>query len=111
MSLRCLWLAVLVVSLGCGGGNQGGKVDGPTTAREKQLLEAQKSGEDDAVRPGSKSWGRWRYKGDRDNCFFVFGSRCFGTEEAACKAARCKKGTTCTSTGAAPATVSCTKAD
>jgi len=113
MSLRCLWLAVVVLALGCGGGNQVRKSssDEPTTAREKQLLEAQESGEDDAVRGGGKSWGRWRYKGDRSNCFFVVGSRCFKTEQAACKAARCKKGTECTSVGAAPATVSCKPAE
>ena len=112
MSLRRLCLAVLVLAVGCGGGNQLRKgSDEPTTAREKQLLEAQRTGEDDAVRGRGKSWGRWRYKGDRDSCFFVVGARCFKTEKAACKAAHCKKGTECTSVGAAPATVSCKAAD
>lgn len=108
MSLRRLCLPLLVVALGCGGGNQSRKnSDGPTTAREKQLLEAEKTGDIDPESRGGKSWGRWRYKGDRDNCFFLVGAKCFKTEQAACKAARCGEGSECKAVGAAPATVSC----
>ncbi|HUJ57751.1 MAG TPA: hypothetical protein VLX92_04650 [Kofleriaceae bacterium] len=78
----------------------------PRTAREKQLQEAQASGEID--KPNSK-WGGWRYQGDRKDCFFVLGRRCFKTEKDACVAARCKAPAVCDSIGAGPATITCKK--
>jgi hypothetical protein len=102
MSLRWI-VAVIVVLLGCGNGTKT-ESDEPTTAKEKQLLEAKKSGDKDA---GQKSWGTWRYSGDRENCFFVVGRKCFKTENGACQFARCKAPKKCGSVGAGPATVSC----
>ena len=97
-------LAVLVlVLLGCGGSKT---TDEPTTAKEKQLREAKASGEYNA---SDKNWGAWRYSGDRNDCFFVVGRRCFKTETAACSAARCKKGKKCNTVGGGPASVSCSK--
>ena len=78
--------------------------DEPTTAKEKLRREARATGEDDGE---GKNWGKWRYKGDRDACFFIVGAKCFKTENEACQTARCKKPTKCTTVGAAPATVSC----
>jgi hypothetical protein len=89
------------VTAACGADLQS---DEPTTAKEKQRREARATGEDDG---GTKHWGKWRYKGDREACFFIVGSKCFKTENAACQTARCKKPTKCTTVGAAPATVSC----
>lgn len=103
MSLRTrsLSLAVLAsLALGCGGGPP--RSDEPTTAREKQRREAEASGE---VERGG-TWGGWRYTGERDDCFFVVGRRCFKTSAAACSAARCGK-KTCETTGGGPATVAC----
>lgn len=105
MSLRTRWLSVslaLVAWLGpgCGGST---KSDEPTTAAEKQRREAQAKGEADGT---SGKWGGWRYTGDRDECFFVVGRRCFKTEAAACAAARCGK-KKCEVTGGGPAKVSC----
>jgi len=105
MSLRTLWVSLAVLaklSLGCGG-SAPPRSDEPTTAKEKQRREAEASGELD--RTGGK-WGGWRYTGDRDDCFFVVGRRCFKTEAAACTAARCGK-KLCETTGGGPATVSC----
>lgn len=106
MSLRLvlpLLIGLLGLSLGCGADAK--KSDEPTNAKEKQEREARAKGEDDG--PKGKKWGKWRYKGDRNSCFFRVGARCFKTENAACQAARCKKPKKCDVAGAAPATVSC----
>jgi hypothetical protein len=96
-SIACL------LALGCGGSSN--KSDEPTTAKEKQLREARASGDPDAA----KGWGKWRYTGDRNECFFVVSGKCFKTEKAACTAARCKGGKKCSVVGGGPATVSCAK--
>jgi hypothetical protein len=104
MSLRMISLGVLAcLALGCGGDPP--KSGDPTTAKEKQRREAAASG--DAASPTAKGAG-WRYAGDRDECFFIVGKRCFKSEAAACVAARCasKK---CEATGGGPATVACVK--
>ena len=99
---RLLCLIVLAcVTPACGADP---KFDEPTTAKEKQRREARANGDDDG---GTKHWGKWRYKGERDSCFFIVGSKCFKSENAACQTARCKKPLKCTTVGAAPATVSC----
>ena len=98
---RLLCSVVLVCfAAACGGPSS----DEPTTAKEKQQREARAT-PDEA--PGTKQWGKWRYKGDRDECFFIVGAKCFKTENAACQTARCKKPMKCNAVGAAPATVSC----
>jgi len=88
----------------------------PQTAREKMLAEqkaAEKSGtsaaDDDVRPPGSKKWTGWRYQGDRGDCFFLVGKKCFKTEKAACAAAKCKAGSSCQTQGAGPATLTCSK--
>ena len=109
---RSLWFVLCVsfglssLSLGCGGcgGGPPPRADEPQTAKEKQRQEAEAKGE---VQPGGK-WGGWRYTGDRNDCFFVVGRRCFKTEAAACAAAKCGK-RKCEVTGGGPATVACTK--
>ncbi len=108
-SARLVLVLILGIAAGCGGGGKpaASSPNEPKNAREKQLLEAKASGEVDPT--GQPSWGKWRYNGDRDNCFFALGRRCFKTEKAACQAARCKRGSKCESTGAGPATVACVK--
>lgn len=81
------------------------------TAAERARSEHAASGEA-AVDDKGKQWGGWRYRGSRDECFFVVGRTCFKDVEAACKAAKCKnakgKGAkACKVTGGGPATVSC----
>jgi hypothetical protein len=102
MALR--WTLVCVafaITAGCGGP----KVDPgePQTAKEKQMREAQASGDVDP--PGTK-WGGWRYQGDRQDCFFLVGRKCFRTYKRACATA-CKSDKQCKSDDGAPATVSC----
>jgi hypothetical protein len=62
--------------------------NGPKTAVEKQRLEA-KVDEPKMQPPKGKKWSGWRYTGDRDNCFYVVGRRCFKARASACEAADC----------------------
>lgn len=120
MSWRLLPLLAVFV-LACSSGKMRVKKGEPQTAREKMLAEekakAKKkdggtSADDDEVKPpGSKKWTKWRYEGDRKDCFFLFGRKCFKTEKAACGAAKCKAPSTCETEGAGPATVSCSGDD
>lgn len=91
-----------VVGVGCGGAPP--PSDEPTTAKEKLAREDKANGE---AGPGAKKWGGWRYKGERDDCFFVVGAHCYKTEPAACAAAKCKTPKKCVATGAGPATLTC----
>jgi hypothetical protein len=112
MSLRSAWLVVVLIigSGACGGGGGGSAAPKgakePRNAKEKQMQEAKAAGETDG---GEAKWGKWRYTGDRNDCFYVLGKRCFKTEKAACQAAACKGDTKCKATGGGPATVSCAK--
>jgi hypothetical protein len=117
MSLRSARLVLVLIfgiAAGCGGGGGGGggkarrsSSKEPKNAKEKQLLEAKASGEADAT--GQPSWGKWRYSGDRNNCLYVVGRRCFKIEAVACRTLKCKAGQKCTAAGAGPATLSCAK--
>ena len=114
-SARLVLALVLGLWAGCGGGGGGGgsssgrssSAKEPTNAREKQLQEAKAAGEVDET--GQPSWGKWRYTGDRNSCYFAVGRKCFKTEVAACRTLKCKGGEKCKPTGAGPATVSCAK--
>ena len=109
MSLGRLLLVATLVA--CGGGSMKVHKGEPQTAREKMLAEekAHPDKDADAPPPGSKKWGGWRYQGDRKDCFFLVGKKCFKTENAACKAAACKGPMKCESTGGGPATMKCSK--
>ena len=100
MSLRSLWFVLACAA--CGSPQTDSNE--PQTAKEKQLQEAQASGEVDKA--GAK-WGGWRYQGDRKDCFYVLGRKCFKTENAACQAAHCKAPKKCEAVGGGPATLSC----
>jgi hypothetical protein len=105
---RFVLLLILGVAAGCGGGGGGKVAPGePQTAKEKQLQEAKAAGEIDGT--GQPTWGKWRYTGDRNNCQYVVGRKCFKTEVAACQTVKCKTGEKCRSSGAGPATVACAK--
>jgi hypothetical protein len=105
MSLRSISLvAITGLILGCGCASPA-RSDEPTTAKDKQLRDAEGSGT--ASGTGTK-WKRWRYTGERNDCFFVVSGRCFKTESSACAAARCGK-QACETTGGGPVTVQCAK--
>jgi hypothetical protein len=113
MSWRHASLALLV-TLSCAPGKMTVKKGEPQTAREKMLAEekAKKGKGDDAdpQPPGSKKWSGWRYQGDRKDCFFLVGRKCFKTEKAACAAAKCKAPSKCEDDGGGPAVMSCSGA-
>jgi len=90
---RSIHLLVLVLAFGACGGPAKVEKGEPQTAKEKQLREAKASGE--------------VYQGDRADCFFLVGRKCFKSETAACQAAKCKAPKQCTTTGGGPATLSC----
>jgi hypothetical protein len=99
MSLRTIVITGLLLAA-CGGTSSS---NDPQTAKEKQALEDKEEGGSQ----NSRKWGGWRYKGDRNDCFFVVGRNCFKTEALACQNAKCKAPKKCASTGAGPATVAC----
>lgn len=70
---------------------------GPTTKRKKMERPVSEEG---------KKWGGWRWKGKREDCFFMHKNQCFATLEEACRAAKCKKAE-CVHDEGAPAKVSC----
>jgi hypothetical protein len=102
-------LVVLVALLiSCGGPARRpkkGTAGGDETAAEYQRRKAREAGELDASSAGK--WGAWKYEGERDDCRYVLGRRCFTKRENACKAAKCK--TECLVRGGGPAMVSCAK--
>lgn len=105
MSLRAA-LLLAAFTLSCAGESMKVKKGEPQTAREKMLAEQKANPEKDEP-PNKKFGAAWRYQGDRDDCFFLVGRRCYKTEKAACRAARCKAPAKCTTEGAGPATVKC----
>lgn len=111
MSLRVTSLAAVLAAIGvaCASPSMKVKKGEPQTAREKMLAEEKANPSKDPMPPGSKKWSGWRYQGERKDCFFVVGRRCFKSENKACQAARCKSPTKCTTEGAGPATLTCTK--
>jgi hypothetical protein len=108
MSLRVVLLLILVLAMSCGGKSMRVKKGEPQTAREKMLAE-QKANPDKDDSGSGKKWTGWRYQGDRKDCFFLVGRRCYKTEKAACQAARCKAPLRCETDGAGPATMKCEK--
>jgi hypothetical protein len=70
--------------------------------------EPDKPATEEKVSEDDKSWGGWRWKGSRDDCFFVHANRCFDDKAKACKAAGCTV-KACELHGGGPATVKCKK--
>jgi hypothetical protein len=107
MSLSTLWVSlamVVALAASCGGGGPP-RSEEPTTAKDKQRHDAEARGE---AGSSAGKWGGWRYTGDRNDCFFVVGRRCFKSEAAACAAARCGR-KKCETTGGGPASVACAR--
>ena len=100
LRLGCFVLALLAA---CGGPQA--EATGPQTAKEKQMLEAKASGD---VDPPNSKWGGWRYEGDRGDCHYVVGRKCFRSKKVACGAMLCAV-TDCMIVGGGPATVQCKK--
>lgn len=96
--LAALLLSVLVVIAPACGGAGGEKEESAKPADETAS----------PVSEEGKSWGGWRWKGRRQDCFFLYKNRCFSSLKKACQAARCKReGADCVYDDSAPAHVSC----
>lgn len=67
---------------------------------------AAEPGSTEKVTEQGKKWGGWRWKGERDDCFFLHDNKCFDSLAKACKAAKCAEGA-CQHDESAPAKVSC----
>jgi hypothetical protein len=105
MSLRVL----LLLAVACSSSSMQTRKGEPQTAREKLAAEQKEHPDDDSGT--GKKWRRWRYQGERKDCFFVVGAKCYKTEPVACQAARCKAPAKCTRDGAGPVTITCAKAE
>ena len=98
-SPRCIVLIALLALAACGGGSSEGSdsesAEGDRQARKEKPVPEQ-----------GKKWSGWRWKGSRQDCFFLVESECHASFEGACKAAGCKK-SSCVHDESAPAKVSC----
>lgn len=102
MSPRSIAAVFLVALAACGTTTSTSGKNEPKNAKEKQALEKRDKDAD-----GGQKWTGWRYQGDRSDCFYVIGRKCFKTQKAACATLRCKAPKKCDLTGGGPATVSC----
>lgn len=118
MFARAMLLALLVASLavgtplfgalvGCGGSQNAGEED-HSKDEDSKPKHRQHPPDEDAVSEKGKSWGGWRWKGKRDDCFYVYDNKCFETKSGACSAAKCG-GQACLVKTGAPSKVSCEK--
>jgi hypothetical protein len=114
MLARAMLLASLValVLTGCGspGAGQGDTNDSDEEVSD-YASERPKRGrvkDKDEVSEKGKKWGGWRWKGERDNCVYVYDNKCFKEKKAACKAAGCS-GSACLEKRGAPSKIKCSK--
>ena len=90
----------------CGGQQSGADEDQGRRGKRKKKKHRDHPPDKDAVSEKGKSWGGWRWKGKRDDCYFVHKNRCFDSKSRACEAADCgKRG--CKVDDGAPAKVTC----
>jgi hypothetical protein len=101
---------VLLGALACGGASSNTASDDDEASDDGGDASSSKKRKPMArpVSEEGKSWGGWRWKGKREDCFFVHKNQCFATLEDACKAAKCKMAD-CVQDEGAPAKVSCEK--
>ena len=100
--------ALLLGPTACGGGSSTGD-DTAKPGRDSDDSEGKGVDDgEDGVSAKGKEWGGWRWKGKRDDCFFVYDNRCYNDLDKACKKAGCaKKDKKCETSGGGPAEVSC----
>ena len=95
---RIVLLALFALAACGGGGSEGGdssSADSEARTRKEKPVPEQ-----------GKKWSGWRWKGKREDCFFLVENECHSSLDSACKAARCKK-SSCVHDESAPAKVSC----
>jgi hypothetical protein len=92
-------ISLLLTAPGCGGKADKGAEEPVTKVPGEK---------GDPVSDKGKSWGGWRWKGKRDDCFFVHRNRCFSRLNDACAHAKCPLAK-CKHDNGAPATITCKK--
>jgi len=97
--MRLALLCLVLGAAACGSGQSGPSAP----AHDGEVAD-----EGRAPDPEGKSWGGWRWKGQRDDCFFVVKNHCYAKLDAACAAAGCDEDH-CLLAGGGPAKVSCEK--
>lgn len=105
VAILLFFLALIIA--GCGGDE---KAHTKSKAPATKKTDESDQDETGTVSSKGKKWGGWRWKGKRDDCFFVYKNNCYTTREDACAAAKCKKGE-CVFDKSAPAKASCQKDD
>lgn len=102
------WLALslILVSAGACGGSSSQSADQKSTTAAPAA--AGDTDEQDEEGTDKKDTSAWRWKGKRDNCFYLYENQCFEDRKAACAAAQCGEGQ-CRLDSGAPAKVSCKK--
>jgi hypothetical protein len=122
-SLLALVLAAAAAGVGCGPAVGQGDSSSSAKAAESSDKGSKRDKQDDEDRPRrksyerseddvsekGKSWGGWRWKGKRDDCYYVVDNKCFAERKDACKAACGKHKRRCRYSDSAPSKVSCRK--
>jgi len=94
--------AALCFAFSCGGTTERTARPSKTSAIKRGKADPKPVSED------GKQWGGWRWRGKRDNCFFVFKNRCYSAKKRACAAAKCGA-RKCDHRGGGPAEIYCRK--
>ena len=95
--MRCLVTLLLAACwLSACGAKEGDESTTPSGSETEEKVDPKKE----------KNWGGWRWKGKRQDCFFLYKNQCFDSRASACKAAGCGEDT-CEHDDSAPAHVSC----
>jgi hypothetical protein len=95
--LAAFFAASLALAPSCGGPSGDG--ERPRAAEPE---------EDSApVSEEGKKWGGWRWKGKRDDCFYIHDNECFADKKAACRAAGCGESRCKEKANTAPIKVRC----
>jgi hypothetical protein len=105
MAPRALLLALLILILILMGAC-GSSYPAPDETQSKSRAPAEAAADGAESDPDSSGRKSWRWKGTRDQCFYLVGNECFSDRDAACQAAGCAA-SDCSTDSKAPASVSC----
>ena len=104
------WATTLLLSgaIACGGGASSNTASEPDDEEDEasEPSDKQRKKMERPVSEHGKKWGGWRWKGKREDCFYVHKNQCYASLDDACEAAKCKKDD-CVHDDGAPAKVSC----
>lgn len=108
-------LVIVAFALGSCGGSGGGGDEATTPGSKRRARNSGSSPERTREYQDSNSVGmtdtrvsKWRWKGDRKDCFYIVGNKCFDDKTKACKAAGCAVAS-CQLSKSAPVKARCKK--